>query len=104
MDDPWFRASSVRASLKSLLDEVVRARAHQHEQTELRGVSIATQVAGHRAVLEALERYVGALEANELPIPRRIQADLRLRRALCGLPVNLGAVSTMRPLRPGDLK
>lgn len=86
-------SSGSRALLPLLLAELDRARQIQHDQQQERGVTATIQTAGHRAVLEALERYAVALQASDLPVPRSIHADIQLRRSLCGLPIDTASTS-----------
>lgn len=73
-----------RSVLGVLLAKVEVARRQQRVHLRRRGDNVAKQLAAQRIVLDALERYVVALEARNLPIPRQIRDDLRLRRSLCG--------------------
>lgn len=73
-----------RSVLGVLLAKVEVARRQQRVHLRRRGDNVAKQLAAQRIVLDALERYVVSLEARNLPIPRKIRDDLRLRRSLCG--------------------
>lgn len=94
---------AARALLPILHADLERVREEQHAQQQERGATSASQVAGHRTVMEALERYADALEACGLPIPRTISADLRLRRSLCGLSAD-GDLTSSAPRRGDRLR
>jgi len=71
-------------TLHVLLDEVFSARSAQQAERHRRGTTPDALATARWATLRALEDYAAALEQRHWPVPRRIQADLRLHRALCG--------------------
>lgn len=72
--------------LGALFADIIAARAAQRRQAAQKGFDPSAQAAARRESLRALEAYADALERRCLPVPRQIQQDIRLHRALCQLP------------------
>ena len=70
-------------ALSHLLDEVLRTRVHHRLVLQRKRADSVDSNKARRAALRALENYVAALNARELPVPPRIQRDLRMLRILC---------------------
>lgn len=70
-------------ALQVLLDDVFATRAAQHEQLRQRGFDRTARASARWDELHALEAYAAALERRRWPVPRRMQQDMRLLRALC---------------------
>jgi hypothetical protein len=77
-------------ALQVLLENVFSARASQQAEKQRQGVSSDSLKSAQWVTLHALEGYAAALEHRHLPVPRQIQLDLQLHRALCGVARPLG--------------
>ena len=77
------RSDRVEVPLKPLLDEVLRTRAQHSGVLRRRPTGSAEAARTRRAALRALEDYVSALRARELPVPPKLQRDLTMWRLLC---------------------
>jgi len=76
-----------RLVLEPLLGAVVTARRDEKERQRGRGVT-SLELAKVRAnTLRALEDYAAALESMAWPVPRDLQSQIRMHRALLSLPV-----------------
>ncbi len=77
-------ATSNVADLQALLFLVTRARREQESARETRS-SPDRVLAARWAMMEALETYAAALRHRCWPVPRQIQGEIQLLRALCGV-------------------
>lgn len=69
--------------LGGLFADILAARAAQRKQSAQKVNDPSAQAAARRESLRALEAYADALEQRRWPVPRQIQQDIRLHRALC---------------------
>jgi hypothetical protein len=81
------RREQVR-SLAPLLDEIVAARLAEKEQQCRRGITAAELARIRGETLEALEGYAAALEVLSWPVPRAVLQEIRLHKALLGVPAS----------------
>jgi hypothetical protein len=72
-------------ALTELLGAVWAARASERAQQRRVGGPADAMTTARRGTLRALEDYCDALESLAWPVPRRIQQEIRLHRALCGI-------------------
>ncbi|TDC52020.1 hypothetical protein E1212_10465 [Jiangella ureilytica] len=72
--------------LGALFAAILAARTAQRRQSAQKVNDPSAQAATRRESLRALEAYADALEQRCWPVPRQIQQDIRLHRALCRLP------------------
>ncbi|SDT61254.1 hypothetical protein [Jiangella sp. DSM 45060] len=72
--------------LDTLFADIVAARAERRRQAAQKVRDLGAQAAALQECLRALEAFADALEHRRLPVPRQIQQDIRLHRALCRLP------------------
>jgi hypothetical protein len=84
-DRPLEIRREVTRSLHALLDEVRLARSAQQTEQHRRGITPDALSSARWATLRALQDYAAALEERHWPVPRQIQAELRLYTALCGV-------------------
>lgn len=80
------RADGLPPPLGALFAAILTARAAQRQQSAQKVNDPGALAAARRESLRALQAYADALEGRRLPVPRRIQQDIRLHRALCRLP------------------
>jgi hypothetical protein len=73
-------------SLAPLLDEIVAARQAEKELQCRRGITAAELARVRGQTLGALEDYAAALESLAWPVPRAVLQEIRLHRALLGVP------------------
>jgi len=71
--------------LSHLLGEVVTARESEKAEQRRHGVTADALTSARLGTLSALEHYVAALETLSWPVPRTMQQEIRLHRALCHL-------------------
>jgi hypothetical protein len=71
--------------LTELLGAVWAARASERAQQRRLGAPAESLATARRGTLRALEDYRDALDCLAWPVPRRIQQEIRLHRALCGI-------------------
>jgi hypothetical protein len=76
--------------LAALLSQSVVARDGLADALRTRGPAQRLVPAARARLLAALEAYASALDARNLPIPRRLRDDLRLQRALATARDNRG--------------
>lgn len=69
--------------LGTLFADILAARAERRRQAAQKVFDPSAQGAALRESLRALEAYADALERRRWPVPRQIQQDIRLHRALC---------------------
>lgn len=72
--------------LGSLFARILATRAAQRRQAAQKVNEPGAQAAARQDSLRALEAYADELERRHWPVPRQIQQDIRLHRALCQLP------------------
>lgn len=82
------RPDALPYPLGVLFADVLRARAEQRKQAAQKSFDAGALTAARRESLRALEAYADALERRRWPVPRQIQQDIRLHRALCKSPKN----------------
>ncbi|PZF83946.1 hypothetical protein [Jiangella anatolica] len=69
--------------LDTLFADILAARAERRRQAAEKVRDPGAQDAALRESLRALEAYADALDRRCWPVPRQIQQDIRLHRALC---------------------
>lgn len=72
--------------LGELFADILAARRAQRRLAARKIFDPSAQVAARRESLRALEAYAEAIERRCWPVPRQVQQDIRLHRALCRLP------------------
>jgi hypothetical protein len=72
-------------ALTELQGAIWAARASERAQQRRVGAPVDALTTARRGTLRALEDYCDALESLAWPVPRRIQQEIRLHRALCGI-------------------
>jgi hypothetical protein len=80
------RSDLAEVSLRLLLDAVVRTRAQHSIVLRRCPTGSPEAIRTRRAALGALEHYVSALRARDLPVPPKLQRDLTMWRNLCADP------------------
>jgi hypothetical protein len=87
MTQPMHIAAGVGATplLAQLLGEVVTARESERAEQRRHGVTTDALTLARLGTLGALEDYAAALHSLSWPVPRTLQQEIRLHRALCGL-------------------
>jgi hypothetical protein len=90
------RALQCRLVLAPLLGAVTTARRQEKERQRGRGVTTLELAKYRVSTLRALEEYAAALEAMAWPVPRNLQTQIRMYRALLSLPPS-GSGSAGRP-------
>lgn len=71
--------------LAHLLGELTAARESEKAEQRRHGATAEALATARRSTLGALEDYAAALEARSWPVPRTLQQEIRLHRALCEL-------------------
>lgn len=89
-----------RLALAPLLRAVVTARRDEKERQRGRGVTSLELAKVRATTLRALEEYAGALESMAWPVPRELQTQIRMYRALLSLPTVPGGIAPS-PHGPG---
>lgn len=85
MDEPSGTRHEGTRRLRELAGDVTSARQVVH-MSRVAPVVWEDFRCAQQGLLDAMEIYVGALTVRRLPVPRRLQEDLRLQRRLYGGP------------------